>query len=281
MTPPDAVHAPPAEPLIVIGSGPKNARTDPDTGLRFYSWQGRELPSVTSVRRMAGVPHGLHQWSITQVVNRALDNLGSIVARAAGRDPGQLAVIRTELRRAATEERDRAAHLGTAVHDAAAKGASLLAVPPEVAPRLRQYIDWLEASGAEILASEFQTWNLTVGYAGTADLMVRFPNGSIWVLDLKTGKGVYSEHALQLIAYLMAEFVGTDDVVDEQTTTLLRQASGMGVLHLANDHWEFRALTADAATWTAFRGLVAFATWMHEHNAIESVTAGSRRSEAA
>ena len=34
--------------------GPKNARTDPNTGLRFYTWQGVEYPSVTTIRRMAG-----------------------------------------------------------------------------------------------------------------------------------------------------------------------------------------------------------------------------------
>lgn len=268
-------------PTITVGAGPKNARTDPESGLRFYTWQGRDLPSVTSIRRLAGLPHGLHQWSITQVINRALDNLASIASRVSSGDPGQLAVVKTELRKAATEERDRAARLGTSVHDAAATGKPLTAVPPEQAPRLRQYYDWLRVSGAEILGAEFQCWNLTVGYAGTCDLLVRFPSGEVWVLDLKTGKGVYSEHALQLLAYLMAEFVGQDDVVDERLTGLLRQAQGIGVVHLADDHWEFRSLTADPATWSAFRGLVAFATWMHEHGSVDTVTAGTRRSESA
>jgi hypothetical protein len=112
-------------------------------------------------------------------------------------------------------------------------------VGPDVAPRLRQYLDWLATSKAEILATEFQCWNLGIGYAGTADLLVRFPDQSIWLVDLKTGKGVYGEHALQLLAYLMAEFVGTDDVVDETTTEYLKAATGLAVLHLEADKWEF------------------------------------------
>jgi len=263
---------------IVIGSGPKNARTDPQSGLRLYTWQGRELPSVTSIRRLAGMPHGLHQWSIGKVIDYALNNLPSIVARVA--DAAQLVLVRSELRKAATAERDAAAKLGIAVHDAAATGKSIVEVGSDVAPRLRQYLDFLAVSGAEVLASEFQCWNLTVGYAGTADLLVRFPNGRVYLVDLKTGKGVYTEHALQLAAYLMAEFVGSDDVVDERLTGLLRSVMGMGILHLADDHWEYRALEPDAEMWRAFRGLVAFATWMHEHPDVGTVTLGSRRGSA-
>lgn len=261
----------------MITIDPPNARTDRN-GLRLYRWGDREVPSVTTLRRMAGIPHGLHQWTINQVIDKALDNLPDITTRVATGEPGQLTYVRSLLRGASTEERDRAGRLGTAVHDAAASGKALTEVGPDVAPRLRQYLDWLAQSSAEILASEFQVWNLTVGYAGTADLLVRFRDGSIWLVDLKTGKGVYGEHALQLIAYLMAEFSGRDGIVDADTTDLLRQASGMGVLHLANDHWDFHVVRADPRTWLAFCGLLSFATWMHEHGTIADVSLGSRAS---
>jgi hypothetical protein len=185
------------------------------------------------------------------------------------------------LRLAATEERDAAAKLGTAVHDAAATGLDPATVPDDVRPRLLQFRAWLAASGVEVLGTEFQCWNLSVGYAGTADLLVRFPNGQVWLIDLKTGKGVFSEHALQLIAYRQAEFVGQDDRVDERLTALLHAATGMAVLHLADDHWEFRSMRVDEETWRAFRGLLAFAMWMHVHDSAESVTVASRRGEAA
>lgn len=261
---------------LVVTVGPRNAHTDPDTGLRFYRWQGRDLPSVTSARRMAGLPFGLHNWVVNQTINAALDNAPSIAARLRAGDAGTVQVIRHELRVAGTAERDRAAALGTAVHDAAAEGRSLATVAPEVAPRLRQYLDWLRVSGAEIVGSEFQVFNLTVGYAGTVDVLVRFPNGSLWIVDLKTGKGIYSDHALQVVAYGRAEIVGADDVVDPELTALLEQVAGTAVLHLSDKGWEFHVIRFDEDTWRAFRGLLAFATWSHGHPGVATFTTAMR-----
>lgn len=269
------------KPLIVVGeTGPRNATTDSRTGLRYYSWQGRRLPSVTSVRRLAGIPFGLHEWALGQLSSYAIDHATEIHARLASGTPGVAALIRHELRAAATAERDKAADLGSAVHAAAAAGLSITDVGPDIAPRLRQYQAWLTESRAEILGSEFQLWNLTVGYAGSADLLCRFPDGSIWIVDLKTGKGTYAEHLLQLEPYLMAEFVGADDVVDETLTALVRQARGIALLHLSADSWEFRSLEATSEAWAAFRGLLAFGSWMAGHASVESVTLGSRKGSA-
>lgn len=275
--------APPtaAPPLITVGAptGPRNAQTDA-SGLRYYTWQGQRFPSVTTIRRLAGIPHGLHQWAINQVIDRVLDEAPSIALRLGSGEPSEVALTRHYLRQAATEQRDKAALLGTAVHDAAATGKSLAEVGPDIAPRLRQYLDWREQSGVEILATEFQVWNPTVGYAGTCDLLGRFPDGSIWVIDLKTGKGVYGEHALQLMAYLMAEFVGVDDERDDRTTELLHAARGIAVLHLGASDWEFISLRSDAETWRAYRGLLAFGVWMAGHGGIETVSLGSRKGAA-
>ena len=71
---------------------------------------------------------------------------------------------------------------------------------------------------------------------------MRFADGSLWIVDYKTGKGIYAEHALQLMAYTMADVVGADDVVDEGLTELLHQVTGMAVLHLSDAAWEFHAL---------------------------------------
>jgi hypothetical protein len=268
------------QPLIVVGqTGPKNAWTT-DDGLRFYRWQDRELPSVTTVRRMAGIPHTLHQWSLTQVVNRVLDDFPGLGAMLRTGTPEAVEGVRLHLRRAATEERDRKAALGTAVHDAAALGRSLVEVPAEVAPFLRQYLDWLARSRAEILLAERQVWSLEVGYAGTFDLTCRFPDGSLWIVDLKTGSGIYPDHALQLAAYRYAEFVGADDTIDEDATGLLRQVTGTAVLHLSQRKWEFHSIVTGPQEWRAFRGLLAFAMWSHEHAAIEDFSIGSRKGAA-
>ena len=298
LAPPSAIQT------LTVQPSPRNAWTDPENGLRWYRWQGRDLPSVTSIRRMAGMPHQLHQWTVTQVVNRAVEEYETLTAHLTRERKPRERVLeanrRTEaakwLRAAATEERDASAALGTAVHDAAARGLSPASLPPtltvesggkpvevpaaDIAPKLGRYLDWLTVSRAEVLASEFQVWNLAIGYAGSCDLLVRMPNGEIWLIDLKTGKSTFSEHAIQVLAYSMGEFVGADDVVDLDLTSLLHAVAGMAVLHLADDHWEFQVMRSDPATWRAFRGLLSFATWMSAHQAVESVVVASRRSSA-
>jgi hypothetical protein len=271
---------------ITIEPGPANATTDPRTGLRSYRWEGRSYPSVTSIRRMAGVPHGLVAWQVSQVVKRAtleVDTLNEMLNRE--RKPrervlesNRVAEAGKWLRAAATEERDRSAALGTAVHDAAATGKRPEEVEEAIRPRLHQYRDWLEVSGAEIIGAEFQCWSPSIGYAGTADLLVRFPKGDIHLVDIKTGSGIYAEYALQCIAYAMADFVGTNDVIDQPLTDALHAHTGLGILHLDDDSWEYVVLKREPATWDAFRGLLTFATWMLNHPNGESITAGRRKS---
>jgi hypothetical protein len=273
-------------PTFEIEIGPRNARTDPETGLRFYTWQGVEYPSVTTVRRLAGMPHPLHQWTLNQVIARVTAHPWTLVKMLTRKRRPRERVLEKNrigeaskwLRVAATEERDASAKLGLAVHDAAAKRIDPDTVDPVVRPRLLQFYAWLDIAQPEILAVEFQLFNLTVGYGGTCDLLCRLRDGSIAVIDLKTGKGTYSEHALQVRAYRGAEFAGEDDVVNQRITDLLRQTTRIAVLHLADDHWEFRELRCDDPTWIAFRGLLAFARWMHQHPDIDDVTVAVRRS---
>ena len=297
---------------VTVEAGPQNARSDPETGMRYYTWQDRRLVSVTSIRRMAGVPFNLVQWQISRIVGRAVgrvdsktkefipgrfDELTAMMTRE--RKPRERVLEKnrakeagTWLRAAATEERDAAAALGTAVHDAAAQGLTPADLPEvwsfrkdgvdvgvlgeEMKPRLAQYLDWLEVSGMTLVLSERQAFNLTLGYAGSFDLIARARDGSLWLIDIKTGKGTYSDHVLQALAYLMAEFIGSDDVVDEGATQLLHRVSGIAILHLADEGWEFIEPVADPEAWGAFRGLLRFATWTAAHDSPESFTVASR-----
>jgi hypothetical protein len=214
-----------------------------------------------------------------------MERVADYYARLAGGDPEELVRVRQELRQAAVDKREAKAVFGTAVHEAIEGGLGLTAVGPDLAPRLRQFMSWRAESGVEILGSELQVWNPAIGYAGSVDLLGRFPDGSVWVVDYKTGgdaldEGVYPDQLLQLLPYLMGEFVGSDDVVDEAMTALLRQATGVALLHLVDSAWEFRSLEATPAGWRAFLGLLDFTTWMQEHQTMDSVTLGVRRGAA-
>jgi hypothetical protein len=265
--------------LITVTSGPKNAVTDPETGLRYYIWKGQRYPSVSSLRRMAGLSFTLHQWTLSKVIDRAVsehDVLERILSRPKRprervRDKNVALEARRWLRSAATEERDAAAELGTAVHTAVMSRQHPHNVDEDVRPYLYQYLSWLSDSGAEIIAVEKQVFNLAVGYAGSFDLLVRFPRGDIYVIDVKTSRGTYTDHALQIVGYSMAEFVGEDDVIDGPLTKLLASANGMALLHLTPEGWTFQRIKVTPKLFNAFRGLREFATFMAEHQQIESL----------
>jgi len=259
---------------IKLTSGPRNASTDAATGLRYYEWQGRKLPSTTTLRRMAGLPFMLHQWTVSKVVERATDEYPLLVQmmerpkrpRERVRDKNVKKEAARWLRSAATEERDSAAELGTLVHDLAVARTPLAEVKdPDAVPYLAQFYDWLRASGVNIIATEQQVWNLSIGYAGTFDLLCEWPDGTIDVIDLKTGRGTYTDHALQLVSYALAEFVGFDNVVDRPLTKALHAASSMSLLHLTATEWEYQRIPASAELFNAFKGLCTFATWASEN----------------
>ena len=76
----------------------------------------------------------------------------------------------------------------------------------------------------------------------------------------------------------MADFVGTNDVIDQPLTDALHAHTGLAVLHLSDTGWEYVMLKREPEAWDAFRGLLTFATWMAAHPDAESITAGVRKS---
>lgn len=263
-----------------------NAQTDPETGLRFYTWKDLILPSVTSTRRLIGMPFTLHQWTLSQVIDRAVTDHDLITAmlqrpkrpRERKHDANVIIEVRKHLRAAATEERDLAGDRGQRAHDAIAVGLKPDQVDPDLFGYVAQYWDWLDTMGARILWQERQVWNLTYGYAGTADALVLLPDGRIVCVDWKTSKGVYLDHAIQVIAYGMGEFVGENDVIDQKATDLLQQASTLAILHLSEHEWEWLEVRADPVIFQAFLGSLSFAKFLHAMgNSIDPVIVSKRK----
>lgn len=250
-------------PLVEVG--PANARTDRDSGMRFYTWDGVEYPSVTTLRRMAGMSFPLHQWAVSQVVNRAVDNIGDLNRMLTSNDPLIIAAAKTWLRAAQTEERDRAAGLGTRVHLAASEGKALGQVDKDVVPYLKQYLNWRDTTGFNVIRAESQVFNLSKGYAGSFDILGEDKAKDVHIVDIKSGKGTYPEHALQGTAYSLGEFVGRDDVVDVEATDLLRRVNSISLLHLSPTQWKWQHIDIDRYMVVAFNGLLAFAKWAHAH----------------
>ena len=129
-------------------------------------------------------------------------------------------------------------------------------------------------------------FNLTLGYAGSLDLVGEFMEdlpdygikaGERHVVDLKTGKGIYNDHALQLAMYFGAEFVGGFDPFDDKDvqypdqTDVLQTVSSTGVLHLRPDSWEYVPIPVTDELAAAAVDLTRIATWFINHPTIDTL----------
>ena len=107
-------------------------------------------------------------------------------------------------------KRDDARDRGTAVHNTIEAMVNGRAIPDDLTDDELNCSAAAEAfikeRGSKILATELTVFNLTHGYAGTLDLWEIDIKGVTWILDWKTSKGVYVEHAVQQAAYRNAEF---------------------------------------------------------------------------
>ncbi|HET7070129.1 MAG TPA: hypothetical protein VFI40_04850 [Nocardioides sp.] len=150
---------------------------------------------------------------------------------------------------------------------------------------MRQYWDMRAKRPFVILAQEPQVWNLTAGYAGSADVLMWFlPDGQdvrerqqqanrglvtietiaevggrIALGDWKTSKGVYTDHVIQMMAYLAAEFVGSDGQRNERLTGLLEGMLEAALVHIRPDGWNVDFVDFKPEVLRAFLGSVAFA----------------------
>jgi hypothetical protein len=173
-------------------------------------------PSVTTVLEVLSKP-ALVYWKGQEVARAIYRDSKAFFGQAW--DVGEDQAIKWAMGKA-DEQRDRAAKLGSSIHLLAdmvsrpsEKAVEGFQVSDEEKPYLeawRRFTAFLEAQGASIVSSEHAVWG--EGYAGTYDLILQmectdgtcmqFPSHQhLWMVDIKTSKGIYPEYALQLAAY--------------------------------------------------------------------------------
>ena len=82
-------------------------------------------------------------------------------------------------------------------------------VPDEVKLRLQGFIEFYKTMLPEPIATEISLFcpdldddgELLFPWAGTADQILKMPDGKIWLVDIKTGKDYPKDHELQLTSY--------------------------------------------------------------------------------
>lgn len=116
-------------------------------------------------------------------------------------------------KRAPFVKRDEAAEAGTMAHAMAEalvcggdpEAALDVLAPLEVQDAARRaferFATWWRDCGLSLHMSEEQIVDRAVGYGGTLDLVLRTAEGELVLADIKTGRGIYDDVAVQLAGY--------------------------------------------------------------------------------
>ena len=209
---------------------------------RLYTWRtGEKFWSVTTIIG-GGLPKpALLPWGIKSVAEVAVAKRKTLMAMTSECENGGTctlgnwcascdAAVRW-LKSAPYQQRDKAADIGTRVHEAAEAyklGKPMPEWPDDIKPFMGQYVQWLTAHEPVFEATEATVYNRSERYAGTLDAIVTLSDGKRLLIDYKSGKAVYPEVAIQLAAYRYAEFIGRPDGQEHP----MPEVDGCAVLHL-------------------------------------------------
>lgn len=224
---------------------PRNAITRPG-GSRTYEWRGDEYWSVTTIIN-GGLPKPvLVNWAKKFVATYAWENFDTLASmHAAGDEDGAIGWLKDSPWRS----RDKAADLGSVVHascEAVALGKPVPPWPKHAQPRMDGFKAFLTENEPDFHNVEASVFNRSELYAGTLDAIATIA-GRRYLLDTKTGKGVYPEVSLQLAAYRFAEFIGGADgaevpmpAVDACAVLHLPEVGGYELIEVRADEQVFR-----------------------------------------
>jgi hypothetical protein len=168
-----------------------------------YTWDGRHVPSVTTILRRLDKPQ-LVQWA----ANCAVDHIKEAGTHDAGTGMWEVSAGSLEAaRKAHTVIRDKAADVGTLIHDIARTSlggdewhGSLSKLTGEAARALQAFTQWRSQHRIQAIALERRVFSAELMYAGTTDFY-GYIDDEPCILDFKTGNGVYDEAWYQLAGY--------------------------------------------------------------------------------
>lgn len=194
-----------------------------------YYLDGKQMTGVTTILGVIAKPQ-LISWASNQAVDYIKDNYAKAVAekieeaKSAGKKIDVFEItniyndsftpLLDEARTAYAKKRDKAADLGTAVHEEIEQyikcrmhGIDFFSDNEQV----NHFKAWAEKYDVEFIASEEQVYSEKLFVAGTYDFACII-DGRKYLGDLKTANGLYPEYFYQCAAYrMMAEEMGQTD----------------------------------------------------------------------
>lgn len=215
---------------------------------------GNRIPGVTTLLNDGLPKPQLITWAAETTASYALDHWDELADKPIAERLKELTGARFSVQKAAMEK-------GTEVHAIAELlvHGQAVEVPERIAAHVDNYVRFLNDWEPEPVLVERPVVNYSIGYAGTLDLVADMA-GQRWLLDIKTGKRVYGETALQLAAYAFAERYVESPGVELPMPSVDR----IGVIHVTDSDYELRALPTDELVFRQFRYVAAVARVMRD-----------------
>lgn len=200
----------------------------------FYKVDGEKADGVTTVISNALPKPSLKYWAPKVVAEWVADHLDEVAAMT-GWDRDRIV---NELKAKPWEQRDAAANRGTEIHALAERlvAGEEVDVPPELEGYVNSYVSFLDTWRPRPVLVEGVVASRTWMYAGTFDLVADIPNGERPIFDIKTGKGVYPDAALQQAAYVNAEYYLDAAGVEHPMAEL--GVTGAYIVHVRPDDYD-------------------------------------------
>jgi hypothetical protein len=217
-----------------------------------YRIDGRKVPGVTTILRMMP-KDALAPWHGRVTAEYAVNNWERLTEVPA-------ADRLRELERAANTESGAAAKKGTLIHRLAERiatlpeGAEIDFVPEELMPYVDSYLAFLDEHKPEVMATELVVASRRPWYCGTADLVAQLL-GWTWLLEVKTGKAIYRESALQACAYSRATSYTLPGEGGIEHPLAGLGIERCGALHIRADGYDLYPLDTSDEVWAYFRRL--------------------------
>jgi hypothetical protein len=226
-------------------------------GKAHQYWDGdRQLPGVTTIIN-GGLPKpALIPWAARVCGEYVVDHWDELVFL----EPSKRL---DAVRRAPDQARDTAAARGTDIHrlaEALIHGQEIT-IPDELIGPVEAYARFLDRWQVDARHVEATVVSRRWWYAGTLDLIAVLAVllGRTWLLDIKTGKGVYDDVALQMAAYRYAEHILTE--AGEQP---MPEVDDVGVIHVLSDDVRLVPVEADRDTFRHFLHIYETYKWSRQ-----------------
>lgn len=180
-----------------------------------YTYNGEVIPTVTGILGVINKP-ALVNWSS----NMAVDCIKAEIEAGKSYDEIQLNTIFEAARKAHFTKKKEAGDLGSFVHkwvEQFIKGENpTMPINEGIKGAVERFLSWVEEHKVKFLASEQVIYSKKYKYAGTFDFICTMQGKpDLYMGDLKTSSGIYTEYFLQTSAYRYAR---TEEFPNEKYT---------------------------------------------------------------